>query len=163
MRIFFGCFLTPTAARELMDRAPEVPGLRPVPVENLHVTLHFLGSVAADRAEDVRVLAAGLPAVSLCAAVREITGFPKPGRARMLVARLTDPDGQLGHWHEALARGWPTGEKRRYDPHVTLGRSRYPVKLPMMPALNGVALELEPPAAYVSDTLPEGARYRRLG
>jgi hypothetical protein len=33
----------------------------------------------------------------------------------------------------------------------------------MMPALNGVALELEPPAAYVSDTLPEGARYRRLG
>jgi 2'-5' RNA ligase len=61
-----------------------------------------------------------------------------------------------------LARHWPTGETRRFDPHVTLARSRSAVRLPALPVVADLAVALGPPAAYVSETLPAGARYRRL-
>jgi len=167
VRIFLGCFLTPASAQALTESfrrlVATVPGMRPVPVANLHVTLHFLGSVPADRVDQIRALVEGLPATGISTRVLALTGFPKPARARVLVARLDDPDGQLLHWHGMLARRWPTGETRRFDPHATLARSRSPVRLPVLPEIGDLAVALEPPAAYVSETLPEGARYRLLG
>ena len=166
MRIFIGCFLTPASAQALTDSlrrlVATVPGMRPVPVANLHVTLHFLGSVPADRVDQVRALGERLPATGISTRVLAVTGFPKPARARVLVARLDDAHGELVRWHEMLAQQWPTGETRRFDPHATLARSRSPVPLPSLPEITDLAVALEPPAAYVSETLPEGARYRRL-
>ncbi|MGE0624431.1 MAG: 2'-5' RNA ligase family protein [Pseudomonadales bacterium] len=166
MRVFLGCFLTAESAEALSEvqdeQMPVLPGMRRVPVANLHVTLHFLGPVPVERRGDVLTLADLLPAEHLVAAVRCFTGFPKPARARVLVAQLEDPDGKLGGWHELLAGRWPTGEGRRFDPHATLARSRSPVRLPPLPDPGGITVTLQPPAAYVSETLPEGARYRRL-
>lgn len=136
--------------------------MRPLPAVNLHVTLHFLGTVAADRRAAVRALPGNLSGAAVTTRIIELSGFPKPARARVLVARLEDPDGQLGRWHEILARLWPTGETRRFDPHVTLARSRSPVRLPGVKTPRDLALTLQAPAAYVSETLPEGARYQRL-
>ncbi len=163
MRVFLGCFLTPESAQALVERVPPVPGMRPVPAANLHVTLHFLGNVADTRAGEVRALADGLQPFGVSARINTLTGFPKPASARVLVVRLEDPDGQLQRWHDQLALRWPTGETRRFDPHATIGRSRSPMRLPVLPELDGMLLALQPPAAYVSETLPEGARYRRLG
>jgi hypothetical protein len=48
-------------------------------------------------------------------------------------------------------------------PHITLGRSREGVVVPETTGLEGLSVQLLAPAAYESRTLPEGARYRRLG
>ena len=118
-------------------------GMRQVVMANLHVTLHFLGSVDASRLDEVRALASRLPPDRLSIPVRELTGFPKPARARVLVARLDDAEEHLLAWQAELAERWPTGETRRFDPHVTVARSRQPVRLPELPAISGLALDLE--------------------
>lgn len=146
----------------LTERLPSVAGMRRVPAANLHVTLHFLGSVAEERLAEVRALADFLPSEGLSVRVSGLTGFPKPSRARMLVALLEDPGDRLRGWHGVLAARWPTNETRSFNPHATVARSRRPLELPALPELAGLDLELEPPGAYVSETLPEGARYRPL-
>ena len=161
MRLFFACFLTGTSARLLSERVPEVAGMKRVPAENLHVTLRFLGSIPPDRVSDVRTLAAGLPGEALTVPIREVVGFPGPHRPRALVARLEDP-GSLRHWYRQLADSFPAQDGPSFDPHVTLGRFRTPGRIPDLRALAGLSLDLQPPALYRSETLPEGARYTRL-
>jgi 2'-5' RNA ligase len=130
--------------------------------DNLHVTLRFLGSVTDERRSEVLALAAGLDGVVTTATVAEVTGYPRPERARAVVARL-QVDERLHRWHEELVREWPTDEPlRAFDPHITLARARRPITVPRSEALEGLALELQAPAAYLSDTRAEGARYTRL-
>ena len=90
------------------------------------------GERAAESADESRIwlllstltsarLAAGLPAVSLCAAVREITGFPKPGRARMLVARLTDGTGSIELvWFKGIR--WLQGSLKPGQEYIAFGK-----------------------------------------
>ena len=125
------------------------------------MTLHFLGTVAASRADEVLALAATLPVEATEATIRELTGFPTAKRARAWVARLS-VDARLEQWVAELRARWPTGERHRFDPHLTLARGRGLV-LPESDALVGMPLALTAPAAYRSETLPEGARYSRLG
>ena len=132
--------------------------------QNLHLTLHFLGSVEPERRDEVLALATGLNGKATKATVCEVTGFPRRRRARVVVARL-NADPLLAEWYRLLAARWPTEESARsLDPHITLARSRSPrgVSVPEARSLDGLALELLPPAAYLSETLPEGVRYTPL-
>ena len=101
-------------------------------VENIHLTLKFLGNVDLDR----------VPAISAAAAraVKEFspfeiglgkTGvFPKPSRAQVLWIGVSDPSGTLlalqqGLERECTAEGFPR-EDRVYRPHLTIARIRKP-------------------------------------
>jgi 2'-5' RNA ligase len=162
VRCFIACFLSPDSAAALAAVRPRLSGCRPVPVENLHVTLHFLGSVAPERREEVLALTGILDGRVTEATVLEMAGFPRRRRARTVVARLS-ADPLLTDWHHALAATWPTEESNRsFDAHITLARSRRGVAVPDAPSLAGLELTLLPPAAYVSETMPEGARYTPL-
>jgi len=146
---------------------PVVEGSRPVPEENLHVTLHFIGSVALERTQEVLALARDLTSRQTSATVVEVTGYPTKARARALVVRLS-VDPVLEGWRRELVSRWPTDEKvHDFEPHVTLARSRRPIAVesavPVVGSLVGMDISLCAPAVYVSDTRPEGARYTRLG
>ncbi len=102
-------------------------GLRLVRVEDLHVTLCFLGWQPASVVSavlDACSVVAGLPAVRLV--VGEGIWLP-PRRPRVLAASLEDDTGGLVAVQRALsdslsAGGWYTPEKRPFLAHVTVAR-----------------------------------------
>ncbi|MGH3075349.1 MAG: 2'-5' RNA ligase family protein, partial [Gaiellales bacterium] len=106
MRAFVAIPL-PDALREELaaygEHAARDLGARPIPAENLHATVHFLGSVRdIDAIALTNVLApvcAAFPAFSL--EVADAALAPQ-GRPRMVWARLESPEG-LGELARALA------------------------------------------------------------
>ncbi len=159
-------------ARETLMSEPWADLVRWVPDENLHVTLHFLGELPVERLAGVapllRETAQDLspPACSL----DRVTAFPSPTRARVVVTELreTDPAHPLQHGvarlGDALAALGIPGERRRFRPHVTLGRVR-------RPPLRGARVELALTETRFtfrelvllrSELRPDGARYTAL-
>lgn len=129
------------------------------------MTLHFIGEVPEAASAEVHALVGHLDGAPLTAQVEGITGFPSALRARAVAFRLTVPE-RVYVWQQTLADLWPVTEqsgrlRKAFVPHVTVGRSRRGVRLQGQD-LAGIRLELEAPAAYGSETLPEGARYTRL-
>jgi 2'-5' RNA ligase len=149
------------------------PGLRPVPAENLHVTLAFLGSRPEEEveriAEAVRESVGPAPWVELLDPVQR----PPRGRARLFALPVLSPGTealQAGVEQRLVEGGFYEPEKRPFWPHVTLARVRPqgrgsrrpaaiadpPGKLPeaLSEAFFGVRLSL-----YRSVLLPSGAQY----
>jgi len=163
MRVFVASFVEPGAARQLAESLPPVPGVRPVPSKNLHVTLHFLGNLNRRDADGIVRFVNAMGGRSLRVRITAISGFPSPDRARAVVALLRATEEMLS-WHDALVRHSPSGATdRTFRPHVTLGRSRKGVSVPAGAALVGSEIALLPPRVYESRTEPEGARYVPLG
>lgn len=113
----------------------QFPRVRWAPRENWHVTLKFLGrtwprladwvpkqvEVAARDVEPFRTRATG------------VGGFPSPAKARVLWAGLDDERSRMSGLAASIEGGlleeFPV-EKRAFHPHLTVGRSDPPVKLP---------------------------------
>lgn len=140
-----------------------VDGVRPVPRENLHVTLAFLGHRPARELE------------AIAGALREAASHAEPPRLSVRGYRETrsvgmltcdDADGRAGALAAGLHQRLETlgvyeRERRRWLPHVTVLRFRE------RPRLHPALPELEPfvpsdAAAYLSRLRPGGARYEVL-
>jgi 2'-5' RNA ligase len=165
VRVFIASFLTAESARKLAVEVPAIDGMRPVSEENLHMTLHFIGEVREPDSAEICALVADLEGTRLTAQVEGIVGFPTAMSARAVAARLEVPE-RVYAWQRTLVDLWPVAEpqglsRKAFLPHVTFGRSRRGVRLQGQD-LDEIRLELEAPAAYKSETLPEGARYTRL-
>ncbi|HLY51882.1 MAG TPA: RNA 2',3'-cyclic phosphodiesterase [Steroidobacteraceae bacterium] len=143
-------------------------GGRPVPAENLHVTLAFLGSVPAARLEELRVIgaraAAGFPrqAAPLVLTFGHLVHFPQAqvlavlataegsapiGDTRSLAATLT---------HETTAAGF-TPDLKPFRMHVTVARKV--VRAPRARAIRPVAWAFGSFALIESRTRETGAVY----
>lgn len=114
-------------AVEAVRRAGQ-QGLRWTPVENLHITVKFMGEVADAQ---VSGLCSALKGAELSGPIElrvaGITGFPGPGRPRILAAALTDDKAAMKSLAERVDRvchglGFPL-EARAFNPHITLARS----------------------------------------
>jgi 2'-5' RNA ligase len=97
----------------------------------LHLTLAFLGEVAAARVPVLqRVLGAIAWAPAVCT-FREPLFLPSHGKRRVVALELDDPAGALRRLREEVARGLAAEglyepEKRPWLPHVTVARYRRP-------------------------------------
>jgi RNA 2',3'-cyclic 3'-phosphodiesterase len=149
-----------------------VPGTRAVPVESLHVTLCFLGWVSVesvDAVADACGVVAGMPAASL--RVDRGIWLPDRRRPRVLAVELSDGGGRLGAVQAALSQalasgGWYKPEKRRFLPHVTVGRvgkgarlRRASAELPAVPECEFSASTV---TLFRSRLSSAGARYEGL-
>ena len=140
-------------------------------VENIHLTLKFLGNVAVDR----------IPVISAAAAraVAEISSFPigigntgvfpRASRAQVIWIGVSDPSGKLAALQERLenecaAEGFAK-EDRAYRPHLTIARIRRPegarrladAHLQMQfPTTN---IELNELVVFRSELSPKGSKY----
>ena len=149
----------------------EVPGLRPVAVESLHVTLCFLGPVEAGAVDAIASacgVVGGLPAASLH--VGRGIWLP-PRRPGVLAVELLDQGGRLGAVQAALSEalaegGWYEPEKRPFLAHVTVARVGRGVRVRRGSELPVFSSEL----AFVGSTVTlfrsrlsaAGARYEGL-
>ena len=164
-RLFVALELPPTLQQRLADLHMELPGLRRLAAEQLHVTLYFIGDRAL--ANDVRAALAELHAPPVALALQGTgrwTGVLWAGVK--LDPALTDLQQRVT---QALGSCGLEPEPRPFRPHVTLGR--FPARRP--PAGLDTWLRTQrnlraPPAQlrefclYSSELAPAGARYRIL-
>jgi 2'-5' RNA ligase len=116
------------AAQEL---ARDLPGVRwSRKVENLHITVKFLGQVAEERLEELgAALAEALgPLPRFRIELRRMGAFPSARHASVLWASVDDVERGLGAVAEAVeAAAERLGfarESRPFSAHVTVGRSK---------------------------------------
>lgn len=110
-----------------------VPGARWVAAENYHITLRFLGDVAAGDIDDI---VGALSRVSVDAFTVDLAGigfFGSPRKPRTLwvgAAPTTDEAARLRHLHDKVDRALVgTGmapDERKFTPHVTLAYLKNP-------------------------------------
>lgn len=118
-----------SAARSLAGALPAVKWSRKV--ENLHVTIKFLGPVAETR---IGELAAALDRAigdlsRFGIALRGLGAFPSLQKAHVIWAGVEDRTGGLARVSAAVETlsaelGIGKSEPRTFQPHVTLGRSK---------------------------------------
>ncbi len=146
-----------------------------VPVENVHLTLQFLGAVPEERVEPVKtaVAAAVSGAQPLHLELRGAGGFPNARRPRVLWAGVGGDVAPLAALVSALGQrlaplGFPP-EERSFSAHLTLGRSRDPRGAPGLAV--ALAQAADGPGApwrateivlFQSHLSPRGPRYEPL-
>src|SRR5262245_35297359 len=166
LRLFLGFRLPDAAAQAVVAwQAGQlaVPRVRLVPVENLHVTIAFLGSRPAGEVESItgalREAVAGIGRPVLTP-----TRYRETRSVGMLV--LDDDEGRATRIaedaHGRLQRlGVYEPEARTWLPHVTVIRFRDRPRLqPALPDLGPVTLSDD--AVYMSRLRPDGAQYEVL-
>ena len=93
LRLFFALRPTPEQNAMLVDfAAPLVPrlGAQPVPAENLHATLCFIGAVAEDRCDALQAAAATIRGAAAMLCFDKLEFWPTP---RVLCATAADDTG----------------------------------------------------------------------
>ena len=102
-----------------------------VKLENLHFTLKFLGDTPEDQVSKLSEAAASVAEVSAAHQVQicGVGGFPSPQRPRVVWVGCTSGGEQFAQvgqdLDEALAQaGLSEREKRKFSPHLTIGRVR---------------------------------------
>jgi 2'-5' RNA ligase len=160
---------------ELRDRLAEVirllkervNGVRWVSVENLHLTMRFLGASSPESLERLEpALCSAATACPACDA--ELSGlgmFPERGSPRVLWlgTALPEPVFRLQEACEAaaVAAGFPP-ESRPFRSHLTLGRFREAAARPTLPSVERAVTRLERLVLFKSDLRQQGAVYTPL-
>ncbi|MCG3178912.1 MAG: RNA 2',3'-cyclic phosphodiesterase [Phycisphaerae bacterium] len=133
-RLFIAIELDHAARRLLgktVERLRRIPGrIRWVSLDQMHLTLAFLGQTSAEQAPQVAAAmeraAAGIGPFEFSLA--GLGAFPDAGRPRVIWIGVEESAGVLARLQDRLAKeltaaGFP-GEDREFHPHVTLGRVR---------------------------------------
>ncbi|HEY2789316.1 MAG TPA: RNA 2',3'-cyclic phosphodiesterase [Gaiellales bacterium] len=170
MRLFVAVALPDRLARLLQAAVAADPGLRAMPAENLHVTVHFLGTVDPGRVPVLtRALAAACAGLEQFDLVFEAVVPAPRRRPRMLWARAAPSPGHAALAHavaEAAAEAAPRARPPRTSaPHVTLARARgrgEGVRWPAAVALADGTLHVQECGLVRSEPGPDGSRYTVL-
>jgi len=163
-------------ADNLKRRLPELP-IRWVPVENIHLTVKFLGDVSIasiDMLENILTKEARqhLP---FEISAGELGAFPSTKRPRVIWIGVEYPQ-ELNNFHHGLetetARLGYTRDKRSFSPHLTLGRISRGASPAAVRQIGDVickcnvgflgAARVDRIHLYRSDLKPDGAVYSKL-
>jgi RNA 2',3'-cyclic 3'-phosphodiesterase len=184
MRLFFAIDIGAAQRAALRDAVAALQPVAPRAVRwvepaGAHITLSFLGEVAAERTGQLLAAAqaalAALPSFTLHLA--PASAFPNLRRPRTLwlgLAGQTDVLTQVqGRLADALVPLGFARERRPFRPHLTLGRVREGASpaelaalgatLPALPAPDPMPWLVDMIVLYHSELGPQGARYTSMG
>jgi len=131
MRLFVGLDLPWSLRERLSFLSGGIPGARWLPPENYHITLRFIGEVAAHQAEEIDLALGALRARGFALSLTGVGTFEKAGRPVALwvgVERNPNLDLLQTKIETACQRVGLEPERRRFNPHVTLARLDNPVE-----------------------------------
>jgi len=164
LRLFFALWPTPALRTSLAawarEHAPE--GARPVPPDNLHLTLAFLGNLPEEQLDAVHAAGAEVRAAPVSMQLTRIEHWARP---RLLCAVPAIGNAACAALMIALRQALITHqlpvESRPFRPHVTLVRKvRKPLTdSDLCPALTWSSDRLK---LVVSESAQGGVRYREL-
>jgi 2'-5' RNA ligase len=174
VRLFIALPLPPEIASAAAALLPDLPGLRRVRPELLHVTLAFLGQTADDRVADVVAACTDAAAdrAPFAVTLDRAGRFPESGAPRVVWLGIgegaTESAGLAVAIRRALgARGLPFDDKP-FRPHVTLARVKEDADQPTARAIAATTEQLHVPALgftveavipFESFLSPKGPRY----
>jgi RNA 2',3'-cyclic 3'-phosphodiesterase len=127
IRLFIAIDLPDAIRQEVAGLGSAIANARPVPADQLHLTLKFIGEVEGSRLLDIQeaLLEISLPKFSL--SLQGVGTFPPRGTPRILwagVDRVERTVGLRNAIERTLAAIDIPREKKRYIPHLTLARLR---------------------------------------
>ena len=156
----------PTALRQRLAALPlDLPGLRRVPPQQLHVTLYFIGD-----SEQTGAISDALAQIEAAPVSLALQGS---GRWSGVLWAGLRQDAALSDLHRSVTQAMVgcglKPERRAFHPHVTLGRfraQRPPARLNAWlrsrRSLRSSATPVHEFCLYASELTPAGARYRIL-
>lgn len=104
----------------------EIKGLRPVPEDNLHITMMFLGGIGSRNIADAKDMLSAIVHRSFRISIVGL-GVTSASDPRVVVARVHDGAEELSLIHEYLKAGVSAlglrTENRKFFPHVTIART----------------------------------------
>ena len=125
MRLFVGLDLPWEVRERLAALATGMAGARWQPIDNLHLTLRFVGEVQRFQAEELDASLASLRAKRFPVSITGVGTFARGGREVALwagVQRSPALEHLAGKIETACQRAGLSPERRRFSPHVTLAR-----------------------------------------
>ncbi len=118
-------FENKSIAIELQKKFQSVECMRPVKMEQLHVTLLFYSDLSEEGIQELSAIIRRIQIKRFSAGIVGISGFPTEKRAGVGVILLQSEE--LMCLHDHLARNGPGGfDIKMFTPHVTVSRARRP-------------------------------------
>lgn len=102
-----------------------IPGARPVPTEQLHLTLKFLGDVENSMLPDIREALGTINVTPFPLCLKGVGHFPPRGKPRVLWVGITpalEVTTLRNKVEKALADIGIPRDSRKFSPHITLAR-----------------------------------------
>ncbi|MDI6731093.1 MAG: RNA 2',3'-cyclic phosphodiesterase [Candidatus Margulisbacteria bacterium] len=179
MRVFISIELNNTIKKKigcLMDQLKKEPApVKWVKVENLHITLKFLGWVDDQKIDSlVHIVADAVSgARRFKAKFENLEFFPNEKRPRGIWIGITEGTDQLnslaGRLEEKLLNAGDKSETREFNPHITIGRvkensglEKLKQKITKLHALKFGKLLIEKISIMKSTLTPKGPVYERI-
>lgn len=176
LRLFAALHVATVAGEQLAEHAERIaagdPTLRPVTINDIHMTFSWLGDVAEEHvpaiANSLDAAADAIPGATGCCVAEVATlGNTNVHAAVIDVELLTAVDAARDAFIEAVAPYAPEVDRRAWYPHITLvrtiGHAPLPQRLledpPLPPAATWVAREL---TLHASLPAPVGRQYRLM-
>lgn len=127
IRLFIAISPPPEIRFFIQGLGRSIPGARPTPDEQLHLTLHFLGDVEGSLFNDVREELLEIQQEPFQLQIKGVGHFPPRGTPKVIWAGIA-PSDELLRLHKRVGstlRGCGVElEKRKFAPHITLARLR---------------------------------------
>ena len=159
-----------SADAEMLSRYENLQQIRWVPEENYHLTLAFLGDLEQVLISSFKLELEQILSYNRVVPFRfkEITPFPFYGTPKIVAAMLEQSDElmKLHHIKAKCFRAFDISlERRRFTPHVTLGRlkSRSRKSIAFQPQQIFLESVFEKMVIFQSELTPNGAVYTSLG
>ncbi|HEX4667307.1 MAG TPA: RNA 2',3'-cyclic phosphodiesterase [Chthoniobacterales bacterium] len=168
-RLFVSLDLPETAAAALVRLDPGLPGLRWARAEQIHLTLAFLGNVAAEQEARVRANLGAIEFTAFFLPLIALGTFPVQGKPKVVWLGIGRGHPHLFQLHKrvsdaALGAGIEP-DLRPWRPHFTLGRCRDVERQSILPFLrqhrdyDGGLIRIEAFNLKSSRPTPEGSIY----
>lgn len=183
LRVFIAIEIPLPIRQEILEQTKSLRGalgsglVRWVPIENMHLTLKFIGDVSPANVEMISQMLSAEAAACAPFTIRigGLGSFPAPRRARVIWVGIQAPSAldSLHHGIESVAaRLGYEAEARPFAPHLTVGRVRQPIRpgdqqkvcgaLEQSQVANLGSAEVTAVRLFNSDLKPSGAVYTCL-
>jgi len=171
IRLFIAISPPPDLLEDIAQLARAVPGGRPVPPEQLHCTLKFIGDTEGGKLLDIKEALSGVSGPAMSLGLRGVGVFPPRGLPRVVWAGI-EPGEEIGRLRQEIEKtlfaiGVPK-EKQKFTPHLTLARLSNPHIGRLQGFLAGNSLLRSPLftvsefTLYSSQLTPKGAIHTAL-
>ena len=114
--------------RSILNYISEIKGIRPVKLNQLHLTLKFLGDVPEEQIPQIMAELTKISHPQIPLEFSHLGFFPNDRRPRVMWIGLSQGEQQLKELARKINQqlstiGFPK-EKRAFSPHLTLGRTK---------------------------------------